>query len=176
MLLRFLYVTLFKAGRTDLVDQFQAKQKLSDTSRTTCQTPQNKRTKAQNKQSDNRKSKQCNIERKNKSHSVSQSVKPTDSVKIINKLAESDSDSWYSENESDHRHHVTMTTDKHVTDIDQWSDQEVRSEEERQCDIEPLIRDSLERMDKPEYCVEDVVNNALDDFLGTSSTVRRKTR
>ena len=177
-----------KAGRTDLVEQFEARQKQTENNRSTCSITPNKKRKTQNEQSDNKKSKQCNVEKKNKSHSISTSSKPTGRDKTKEKVAESDSDDWYSENESDHRHHVTMTTDKHVTESDQWSDeeaehvtkmdqlcdQEIKSDKQRQCDIDSAISDSQEVMEKSDYCVEDVVNDALDDFLGTSS--RRKTR
>ena len=179
-----------KAGRTDLVEQFEARQKQTENNKSTCSTPQNKKTKTQNIHSDNKKSKQCNVEKKNKTHSISPSGKPTGRDKTKEKVAESDSDDWYSENESDHRHHVTMTTDKHVSESDQWSDketehvtkmdqscdQEAKSDKQRQCDIDSSISDNQEVIEKLDYCVEDVVNDALDDFLGTSSSVKRKTR
>ena len=163
---------IFKAGKTDLLKQFQAKQRLTEANKTTCSTPQIKRNKDQNKQSDNKKTKQCNIERRNKSHSIYQSIKPTESPNTTKKLAELDSDSWYSENENDQRHHVDIEIDRRVLEIDQSNDQDVNSERDRQCDNET----SNNNPEETDYYVEDVVNDALDDFLGTSRTVKRRTR
>ena len=86
------------------------------------------------------------------------------SLESKERISERDSESWHSENESAHKHHINVrdTVDSHNLDILEQSD--------------VPLKDGVND-DKP-YCVSEIVTNVLDDLTCTQKTsgAKRKTR